>query len=67
MLLGLRAKSGELIVVDGETKELEYTRVVKRVLEEQRWSVDNLEWVTKAVWSRARRAAMRTVSYRSSM
>ena len=37
LFLGVRSRSGELIVVDGESKEVKYVRIVKRIPEEQRW------------------------------
>ena len=52
LFLGVKTKSGELIVVDGETKEIKYVRTVKRVPEEQRWGAGNLEWVTGVPWNR---------------
>ena len=42
LFLGVRSRSGELIVVDGERKEVKYVRTVKRILEEQRWDPNNL-------------------------
>lgn len=48
---GGRSKSGELIVADSESKDVQHTRVVKRVPIEQRWSPDNLEWITAAPWN----------------
>ena len=44
--LGVRSRSGELIVVDGESKEVKCVRTVKRIPEEQRWDPNNLEWIT---------------------
>ena len=34
LFLGVRSRSGELIVVDGESKEVKYVRTVKRIPEE---------------------------------
>ena len=45
-------RSGELIAVDGESKELKYVRTVKRIPEEQRWDPNNLEWITVVPWNR---------------
>ena len=52
LFLGVKTKSGELIVVDGETKEIKYVRTVKRIPEEQRWDAGNLEWVMGVPWNR---------------
>ena len=38
LFLGVRSRSGELIVVDGASKEVKYVRTVKRISEEQRWT-----------------------------
>ena len=37
MLLGVRAKSGELIVADCESTEVKCVSIVMRIPEEQRW------------------------------
>ena len=52
LFLGVRSRSGELIVVDGESKEVKYVRTVKRIPEEQRWDPNNLEWITMVPWNR---------------
>ena len=52
--LGVRSRSGELIVVDGECKEVKYVRTVKRIPEEQLWDPNNLEWITVVPWNRER-------------
>ena len=52
LFLGVRSRSGELIVVDGESKEVKYVRTVKRIPEEQRWDPNNLEWITVVPWNR---------------
>ena len=52
LFLGVRPASGELIVVDGDSKELKYVRTVKRVPEEQRWDPNNMEWITMVPWNR---------------
>ena len=52
MFLGVRAKSGELIVADCESKEVKYVRTVKRIPEEQRWDAKNLEWISVVPWNR---------------
>ena len=36
-------ESGELIVVDVESKEVKYVRTVQRIPEEQRWDPNNME------------------------
>ena len=46
LFLGVRSRCGELIAVDGESKEVKYVRTVKRIPEEQRWDPNNLEWIT---------------------
>ena len=55
MFLGVRAKSGELIVADCELKEVKYVRTAKRILEEQRWDAKNLEWIPVVPWNRGAR------------
>ena len=52
MILGVRAKSGELIVADCESKEVTYVRTVKRIPEEQRWDAKNLERISVVPWNR---------------
>jgi hypothetical protein len=52
MFLGVRSRSGELIVVDSESKQVKNVRTVKRVLEEQRWDANNLEWVSTVPWNK---------------
>ena len=52
MFLGVRAKSGELIVADCESMEVKYVRTVKRIPEEQRWDAKNLEWISVLPWNR---------------
>ena len=52
LFLGVRSRSGELIVVDGESREVKYVRTVKRIPEEQRWDPNNLEWITMVPWNR---------------
>lgn len=52
LFLGVRARSTELIVVDQETKQVNYVRTVRRIPEEQRWSAANLEWVMAVPWNR---------------
>lgn len=53
--LGVWEKSGELVVADEETKDIKYTRTVKRVPEEMRWSPGSFEWVARVPWNRGRR------------
>ena len=48
----VKSRSGDLIVVDGESKEVKYVRTVKRIPEEQRWDPNNLEWITMVPWNR---------------
>ena len=52
MFLGVRPRSGELIVVDGGSREIKYVRTVKRIPKEQRWDANNLEWVKMVPWNR---------------
>ena len=52
LFLGVRSRSGELIVVDGESKEVKYVRTVKRIPEEQWWDPNNLELITVVPWNR---------------
>lgn len=52
MFLGVRSKSTEQIIVDSEAQGKRYTRIVKRVPEEQRWSAAKLEYVTVIPWIR---------------
>jgi hypothetical protein len=40
-----------LIVIDGDSKEVKMVRTVRRVPEEQRWKVENLEWVEAVPWN----------------
>ena len=54
LFVGVRAKSGELIIIDQGTKELKHVRTVRRIPEEQRWSADNLDWVTVVPWNTGR-------------
>lgn len=42
MFLGIRARSTEAIIVDEESKKVKFVRTVRRVPEQQRWSVSNL-------------------------
>ena len=51
MFVGVKAKSNELIVIDGDSKEVKFVRTVRRVPEEQRWKVENLEWVETVPWN----------------
>ena len=51
LFVGVRPKSSELIIIDGETKELKYVRTAKRVPEEQRWDSNNLEWISIVPWN----------------
>ena len=39
--------------MDGESKEVKYVRTVKRIPEEQRRDVNNLEWITVVPWNRS--------------
>ena len=43
--------SGELVVMDQETKKIKFVRTVRRIPLEQRWEVGNLEWVRVVPWS----------------
>ena len=51
---GVKSRSGELIIVDSESKEIKYVRTVKRIPEEQRWDLNSLEWITTVPWNRGR-------------
>ena len=51
LFIGVRQKSGELIVVDSETKAIKYVRTARRIPEEERWQVENLEWVQRVPWN----------------
>ena len=51
LFVGVRQKSGELIVVDSETRAIKHVRTARRIPEEERWQVDNLEWVQKVPWN----------------
>jgi len=51
MFVGVRTKSNELIVIDGETPKVVYARTVRGVPEEQRWDVKHLEWVVMVPWN----------------
>ena len=42
LILGVKSRSGELIVVHGESKEVKCVRTVKRVLEEQWWDPNTI-------------------------
>ena len=66
LFLGVRVKSGDLIVADGESKELKYVRAVKRILEEQRWLADILEWRSATPWNEESKTQMLMEICRSS-
>ena len=51
MFVGVKAKSNELIVIDGDTKEVKMVRTVRRVPEDQRWKAEYLEWVEAVPWN----------------
>ena len=51
VFLGVRAKSGELIVAD-EAQGIVHARTVKRVPEGERWSANNLQWVKTVPWNK---------------
>ena len=52
LFIGVRARSNELIIVDQESKGINYVRTVRRVPEVQRWSAANLEWVSAVPWNK---------------
>ena len=54
LFLGVRTRSGEIMVVDGESRELKYVRTVRRIPEQERWEPANLEWVTMVPWNRGK-------------
>ena len=54
VFLGVRPRSGELIVLDLVTENIEYVRTVKRVAEEQRWQAENLGKISGVPWNRGR-------------
>ena len=51
MFIGVRAKSGELIIADEASHEVKKVRTVRRVPEEERWDAGNLEWVKAVPWN----------------
>jgi hypothetical protein len=51
LFVGVKAKSNELIVIDGDTKQVKMVRTVRRVPEEQRWKAEYLEWVEAVPWN----------------
>ena len=50
IVVGVMRKSGEVIIATDE-KTIKVVRTVKRVPEEERWVVDNLEWVQHVPWN----------------
>lgn len=54
IFLGVRSKSGEVVVADSETREIHYTRTVRRVPREQRWVAENIALVTVVPWNRGK-------------
>ena len=52
LFVGVKAKSNELIVIDGDTKEVKFVRTVRRVPEDQRWCAGNLSWVEAVPWNK---------------
>ena len=54
LFIGVRPKSHELIVVDADSHEIKYVRTARRIPEEQRWSADNLGWITAVPWNRGK-------------
>ena len=54
MFIGVRRQSGEIIVLDKESKAVKYVRTVRRVPEEQRWNQEHLEWVKVVPWNRGK-------------
>jgi hypothetical protein len=51
LFVGVRWVSNELIVMDKDTQKVKYVRTVRRVPEQQRWQVGDLEWVRSAPWN----------------
>ena len=51
LFVGVRTASNEMIIVDEETKTIKFVRTVRRVPEEERWQVGNLEWVKVVPWN----------------
>ena len=60
MYLGVRVKSGELIVVDAETFHCKCVRTARRVPEEERWNDKNLDLVKVVPWNMGRTTAKLT-------
>ena len=48
---GIRLQSNELTVIDMEAKNIKYVRAARRVPEEERWQVDNLELAKGVPWN----------------
>ena len=51
LIVGVRSQSHELVLIDQETNIVKYVRTVRRIPEDQRWQVDNLEWVQAVPWN----------------
>jgi hypothetical protein len=51
MFVGVRARSNELVVIDGEVSKVVFVRTVRRVPQEQRWDIKHLEWVVMVPWN----------------
>ena len=51
IFLGVRRESGELIVASQVDQNIKYTRTARRVPEEERWSMKNLDWVRAVPWN----------------
>jgi hypothetical protein len=60
LFVGVKVKSNELIVIDGDTKDVKFVTTVRRVPEEQRWCADNLRGSRRCRGIRARWTRMRT-------
>ena len=54
LFIGVRAKSGELIVIDEGSKEVKYVRTVRRIPEADRWNAKNLELVAMVPWNKGK-------------
>lgn len=48
--LGVKRSSGEIIIAS-EYKTIKFARTVRRVPEQERWKVENLDWVQQLPWN----------------
>ena len=49
--LGFKVQSQEIIIMDMETEKIKYTRTARRVPEEDRWSLSNVDLVKVVPWN----------------